>query len=88
MYNIQRCALGLYNRKPFQWAYSITVLTVKGYARLPVQAAGQRVDADAVVVMALRRGHDSMGLSSRDLCGSIFVFDVPKGCSPELRDGP
>lgn len=70
------------------------LLTVKGYAGLPVQGAGQRVEADAVVVVvvALRRGHGSgdgsKGLSSRNLCGSVFVFDVPKGCSPELRDGP
>lgn len=57
-----------------------------------MQAAGQRVDADAVVVVALRRGHGGgdgdEGLSGRDLCGAVFVFDVPKGRSPELRDGP
>lgn len=68
------------------------LLTVKGYARLPVHATGQRVDADAVIVVALRRGHGGSdggeGLSSRDLCGSVFVFDVPKGRSPGLRDGP
>lgn len=68
--------------------YLAPFLTVKGYARLPEQAAGQRVDGDAVVVVALRRGHGSgdgsKGLSGRDLCGSVFVFDVPKGRSPEL----
>jgi len=59
-----------------------------------VQAAGQRVDADAVVVVvvALRRGHGGgdggEGLSGRDLRGAFFVFDVPEGRSPELRDGP
>ncbi len=69
-----------------------SLLTVKGYARLSVQAAGQRADADAVVVVALRRGQGSSdgskGLSGRDLRGSVFEFDVPKGRSPELRDGP
>lgn len=71
------------------------LLTVKGYATLPGQGAGQRADADAVVVVvvvALRRGHGSgdgsKGLSSRKLRGSVFVFDVPKGRSPGLRDGP
>lgn len=57
-----------------------------------MQTAGQRVDADAVVVVAMRRGHSSSdgneGLSGCDLRGSVFVFDVPKGRSPGLRDGP
>lgn len=58
-----------------------------------MQAAGQRVDADAVVVVAVvRRGHcggdGSEGLSGRDLCGAVFVFDVPKRRSPDVRDGP
>lgn len=72
-----------------------TLLTVKGDARLPVQSAGQRVvDANAVVivVVALRRGHGGSdggeGLSGRNLCGAVFVYDVPKGRSPGLRDGP
>ncbi len=71
------------------------LLTVKGYASLLVgQAAGQCVDTDAVVVMALRRwhgsgsGNGSKGLSSRNLRGSVFKFGVPKGRSPELRNGP
>lgn len=71
------------------------LLTIKGYATLPGQGAGQRADGDAVVVVvvvALRRGHGSgdgsEGLSGRNLRGSVFVFDVPKGRSPGLRDGP
>lgn len=56
------------------------LLTVKRYAGLPVQGAGQRVEANAVVVVvALRRGYGSgdgsKGLSSHNLCGSVFVFD-------------
>lgn len=71
------------------------LLTVKGDAMLPVQRAGQRVvDANAVVIVdvALRRGHGggdgSEGLSGRNLCAAVFVFVVPKGRSPGLRDGP
>lgn len=56
-----------------------------------MQAAGQRVDA-VVVVVALQCGYGSSdpseGLSGCDLRGSVFVFDVPKGRSPGLRDRP
>lgn len=54
-----------------------------------MNATGQRVNA--VVVVALRRGHAGRdggeGLSGCHLCRSVFVFDVPEGHLPEMRDG-
>lgn len=49
-------------------------LTVNGDARQPAQRAGQRVDANAVVVdvVALRRGHGV----------ALLRLDVPEGRSP------
>lgn len=55
--------------------------------RLPVQATGRPDGANAVVVVTLRRRCNGEGLSSH-LCGLVFVFDVPKGRSPKLRDRP
>ena len=70
VYIIHCCGLIflIHNPRSLQWGQNLSsLLTVKGYARLPVQAAGQRVDADAVVVVTPRCVHGgrdgSQGLS-------------------------
>lgn len=68
--------------RPMRPAAASPLLTVIGDARLPVQSAGQRVDADAVVVVveALRRGQGGVHVA-------LLQLDVPEGRSP-ARDGP
>lgn len=62
-------------------------VSTEAWVGQPVGSAVHGVEAQYVVVVALRWGGGDDGLSGRRLRGSVFKLEVPMGRSPERWDG-